>query len=86
MSLYDYLKSGEILSTDPTFSSLIMAASRKARTISLKKLQNAFPRIVGEFQKRKKENFLGILDGDEIIVEIGGKKSKKIYRNKEDQR
>lgn len=82
MSLYDYLKSKEILSTDPTFASLIMAASKRARTVSLSKLQSAFPRIVGEFQKRKKANFLGILDGDEINVKIGNEKFKKIYRSK----
>lgn len=81
MGYYDYLKSKEILAKDPTFASLIMAAAKKARTISFNKLQVAFPRIVGEFQKRCTKG-LGLLDRDEINIEIGGEKFKKIYRSK----
>lgn len=84
MSLYDYLKSREILETDSTFAALIMAASKKARTITGNKLEDAFPRIVGEFRKRQKANWLGILDGDEINVKIGNEKFKKIFKHKED--
>ena len=80
MSLYDYLKSKEILTTDPTFSSLIMAAAKKARTVSFNKLKIAFPRLVGEFEKREHANRLGLLDGDEMVIEIDGKKIKKIFR------
>lgn len=84
MSFYNYMKSKEILINNPTFASLIMAAAEKARTISFNKLQTAFPRIVGEFQKRNKEHAYGLLDGDEVVIEIGGEKFKKIYRiNKE---
>lgn len=82
MGLYDYLKSKEILETNPTFASLIMAASKKARTISFNKLQDAFPRIVGEVRTRQKANWLGILDGDEINIKIGNDKFKKIFRSK----
>jgi len=82
MSYYDYLKSKEILKTSPTFASLVMAAAKNARTISFKKLKIAFPRIVGEFQKRNKKGAYGLLDGDEVTIEIGGEKFKKIFKNK----
>ena len=52
MSHYDYEKSKEISVKDPPFTSLIMAAIRKADTGNAVKLRSVFPDIFSELQKR----------------------------------
>ena len=79
MSLYDYEKSKEISKGDPSFASLIMAAIRKADTNNTFILGNAFPEIFAELTKRYNSPS-GLLDGDQITVEIDGKKYQKIFR------
>ena len=51
MSLFDYLESQALGSTDPQFAS-IMAAMCKADTDNLARLTQAFPEIWGEFKQR----------------------------------
>ena len=51
MSLYDYQKSKEISAEEPTFTSLIMAATWKADTLNFGKLRAAFPEIIEELEK-----------------------------------
>ena len=52
MSLYDYVKAGELRKTDPPFAALIMAAMYKADTNNFVKLGRAFPKIASELQQR----------------------------------
>ena len=80
MSLYDYKKSREILVTNPTFKALIMAAMTKTNTSSVFKLRKTFPKIFNEMQKRR-QNLIGILDGDRFTLEIDGKKYQKIFKD-----
>ena len=51
MSLYNYQKSKEIAAEEPTFTSLIMAATWKANTLNYGRLKVAFPDIIGELEK-----------------------------------
>lgn len=52
MSLYDYLLSQQIDELRPTFSSLIMAALRKADTTNAHLLRAQWPTIAQEMQAR----------------------------------
>lgn len=52
MSLYDYLLSQQIDELQPTFSSLIMAALRKADTTNAHILLSQWPTITQEMQDR----------------------------------
>lgn len=52
MSLHSYLVSQELSAGDPPFSSLIMAAMRKADTTNTARLKHAFPEIWAEFEER----------------------------------
>jgi hypothetical protein len=52
MSHYDYECSKEILSDDPPFYALIMAAMRKADNHNLARLRDVFPGIWDELQQR----------------------------------
>lgn len=79
MSLYDYEKSKEILSTDPTFASLIMAAAKKAGTKAFGKLQATFPRIMAQY-KRRCHAPGGYLDGDHVQLIIHSKGKVHKYR------
>lgn len=84
MSLYDYKKSQEILLTNPSFASLIMATAKKARIYNFGKLKELFPRITGEYEKRKHAPG-GFLDGDKIQVTFESKgkveKLKRTFRS-----
>ena len=51
MSLYDYQKSKEIAAEEPSFVSLIMAATWKANTLNFGRLRTAFPDIIKELEK-----------------------------------
>ena len=51
MSLYDYQKSKEIAAEEPSFASLIMAATWKADTLNFGRLRLAFPEIIKELEK-----------------------------------
>jgi len=51
MSLYDYQKSKEIATEEPSFVALIMAATWKADTLNFGKLRLAFPEIIEELEK-----------------------------------
>lgn len=52
MSLYDYTKSKEIESIDPSFFACIMSAMRHADSWNLTKLREAFPDVWQELQER----------------------------------
>ncbi|MBA7549164.1 hypothetical protein ES705_41637 [subsurface metagenome] len=51
MNLYDYQKSKEIAAEEPSFASLIMAATWKADISNFGRLRTAFPDIIGELEK-----------------------------------
>ncbi|MBA7542057.1 hypothetical protein ES705_34373 [subsurface metagenome] len=51
MNLYDYQKSKEIAAGEPSFVSLIMAATWKADISNLGRLRIAFPGIIKEVEK-----------------------------------
>jgi len=51
MSLYDYQKSKEIATEEPSFASLIMATAWKADTLNYGRLRTAFPEIIEELEK-----------------------------------
>lgn len=48
MNLYDYRKSKEIAAKEPSFVTLIMAATLKDDTLNFGKLRTAFPEIIEE--------------------------------------
>lgn len=50
--LMDYKVSISIMTADPSFKAIIMAAMRKADTDNLEKLQSAFPEIWDELLAR----------------------------------
>lgn len=52
MSLYSYNVSKELMVGDPPFSSLIMAAMRKADSNNIAKLKSIFPEIWEELEER----------------------------------
>ena len=52
MSLYDYRAAQEIVTADPPFYALIMAAMRKADTVNMAKLRAAFPDTYREVEAR----------------------------------
>ena len=52
MARYDYMRSARFLENDPTFTTLIMAAMRKADSINLEKLKKAWPEIWKALQAR----------------------------------
>jgi len=51
VGFYDYQKSKEIAAEEPTFTSLIMAATWKANTLNFGRLKTAFPDIIEELEK-----------------------------------
>lgn len=52
MSRFDYEQSARITRTDPSFTSVVMAAMRKADTHNAALLRHAFPAIWAELQAR----------------------------------
>jgi len=52
MSLHSYQESQKLMLEDYPFSSLIMAAIRKADSVNVAILENAFPEIHAEFKHR----------------------------------
>lgn len=52
MSLFDYERSREIDKRDEPFYALVMAAMRRADTINLNKLRDAWPEVWTELQAR----------------------------------
>jgi hypothetical protein len=52
MSYHDYEVSKELVTTNPPFAALIMAAARKADSLNFAKLESAFRPIIRELQER----------------------------------
>lgn len=52
MSLYDYKQSLELSAGDPTFAALVMAMMRKADTRNRMLIDEAWPEIAHEMQRR----------------------------------
>ena len=52
MNLYDYQKSKEISAGEPSFKSLIMAATWKADILNFGRLRAAFPKIIEELENK----------------------------------
>ncbi len=52
MNIYDYERSKEIAAEEPSFATLIMAATWKADTLNFGRLRSAFPEIIEELEKR----------------------------------
>lgn len=65
MSLHEYLTSNAIEQLDPPFYSLIMAAMRKADSTNILKLQEAFPDVWKELDRRYRTRG-GILEEDGV--------------------
>lgn len=65
MSIIDYQEYKSISSENPSFNALIMAVMAKADTNNLQKLQEAFPDVWTELEKRHNAPF-GALDNQEL--------------------
>jgi hypothetical protein len=52
MSRHAYMVSREILTSDPPFSAIVMAAMRKADSVNAEKLRQAFPDLWVELNTR----------------------------------